>query len=98
MFVCIRNANFMYTAHAQFGYPYSMGIAHAADGRHYCLMPRGVPVGVQYTWCMGSVFNVNDSGSEQDTESEDRDQRRRRPATLCKQRQRSKNADNDRNV
>ena len=76
MSVMLRNANFMHTAHAQFG------LAHAAGdtGRHYCLTPRGVP---------DSVF-------ERDTESEDRDQRRRRLATLCKWRQRSKNADNDR--
>ena len=45
---------------------------------------------------VGSVFNMNDSGSERDTESEDRVKWRRRLATLRKRRQRSKNADNDR--
>ena len=29
MSVTLRNANFTHTAHAQFGFPYSMGLAHA---------------------------------------------------------------------
>ena len=91
MSVTLRNANFTHTAHAQFGYPYSMGLAHAHPAGTIVWAPCGVAVHM-----VGSVFNMNDSGSERDTESEDRDQRRRRLATLRKQRQRSKNADNDR--
>ena len=51
MYVMFRNANFMHTAHVQFGYPYySMGLAHAADaGQHYCLTPHGVPVSYMFS-------------------------------------------------
>ena len=73
-----------------------MGLVHAAAATLALLFDATWSSSCSAVHMVGSVFNVDDSGSERDTESEDRDQRRRLLATLCKPRQRSKNADNDR--